>query len=79
MEDKTLQKFNVKFTNKAQPRPVRVKAIHGQHQIDLINMKNMAVAYKVKTYKYILSLLDVFSQFHGLYPLESKYSSEVVE
>ena len=77
MEDKTLRKFNVKFTNKARPRPVRVKAIHDQHQIDLINMKNMAVVYKGKTYKYILSLLDVFSRFPCLYPLESKHSSGI--
>ena len=77
MEDKTSRKFNVKFTNKARPRPVRVKAIHDQHQIDLINMKNMAVVYKGKTYKYILSLLDVFSRFHWLYPLESKHSSGI--
>ena len=46
MEDETLRKFNVKFTNKARPRPVRVKTIHDQHQIDFINMKNMAVVYK---------------------------------
>ena len=51
MEDKTLRKFNVNFTNKARPRPVRVKAIHDQHQIDLINMKNMAVVWKGKSYK----------------------------
>ena len=59
MEDKTLQKFNVKFTNKTRPRSVRVKTIHDQHQID------------------ILSLLDVFSRFHWLYPLESKHRGEV--
>ena len=75
MEDKTLRKFHVKFTNKARPRTVRVRAINDQHQFDLINMKNMAVVYKGKTHKYILSLLDVFSQFHWLYPLESKHSS----
>ena len=46
IEDKTLRKFIVKFTNKA--RPVLVKAIHDQHQIDLINMKNVAVVYKGK-------------------------------
>ena len=51
MEDKTLRKFNVKFTNKARPGSVRVKAIHDQHQIDLIDMKNMAVVWKGKSYK----------------------------
>ena len=51
IEDKTLRKFNVKFTKKARPRPVRAKALHDQHQIDLINMKNMVLVYKGKTCK----------------------------
>ena len=46
LKDKTLRKFNVKFTNKA--RPVRVKVIHDQHQIDLMNMNNVEVVYKGK-------------------------------
>ena len=37
----------------------------------------MAVAYKGKPYKYILTLLNVFSRFQWLYPLESKHSSGV--
>ena len=40
-------------------------------------MENMAVAYKGKPYKYILTLLNVFSRFQWLYPLESKHSSGV--
>lgn len=74
MEDKELRKFNVKFTNKAILRPVRVKEIHEQHQIDLVNMKGTSVNYEGKTYRYILSLLDIFSRFHWLCPLESKHS-----
>ena len=77
IENKTLQKFNVKFTNRARPRPVCVKTIHDQHQIDLIHMKKMAVVYKGKSDQYILSLLDVFSRFHWLYSLKSKHSSGV--
>lgn len=77
MEDKSLRKFSVKFTNKARPRPVRVKEIHDQHQIDLVDMKSMSVVYEGKTYKYIFSLLDVFSRFHWLRPLTSKHSSGV--
>ena len=37
----------------------------------------MLVIYKGKTYKYIFSFLDVFSCFHWLRPLESKYNSGV--
>ena len=40
-------------------------------------MKNMQVEYKGKTYRYILSLMDLFSRFHWLAPLERKKSSLV--
>ena len=45
--------------------------------MDLIDMKNMQVEYKGKTYRYILSLMDLFSRFHWLAPLERKKSSLV--
>ena len=70
-----IRKFSVKFTNKAKPHPVIVKSIHEQHQVDLIDMKGMQVEYKGKTYRYILSLMDLFSAFHWLAPLERKKSS----
>ena len=72
-----IRKFGVKFTNKANPRPVIVKRIHEQHQVDLVDMKGMQVQYKGKTYRYILSLMDLFSRFHWLAPLERKKSSFV--
>ena len=65
MEDKNLRKVSIKFTNKAIPRPVRVKEIHDQQQIDLVDMNKMSVIYEGKTYKNIFSLLDVFSRFTG--------------
>ena len=40
-------------------------------------MKGMAVEYKGKNYRYIFSLLDVFSRYHWLVPLERKKSSHV--
>ena len=75
--DRNYRKFSIRFTNKAKPRPVRVKKIHEQHQIDLINLSNMKVSHKGKSYRYILSLMDIFSRFHWLAPLERKLSSEV--
>ena len=65
IEDKNLRKVSIKFTNKAIPRPVRVKEIHNQHQTDLVGMNKMSVIYKDKTYKNIFSLIDVFSRFTG--------------
>ena len=41
-------------------------------------MRSMKVDFKGKSYRYILSLLDVFSRFHWLVPLERKLSSHVV-
>ena len=42
-------------------------------------MKSQAVQYQGKTYRYVLSLLDVFSQFHRLYPLQIKQSRGIKE
>ena len=56
--------------------PVIVKRIH-EHHVYLVDMKGMQVEYKEKTYRYILSLMDLFSRFHWLAPLEIKKSSFV--
>ena len=72
-----LKKFNVRFANKAKPRPVSMERIQEQHQIDLVDMKSMKVEYKGKCYQYIFSLMDIFSQFHWLAPLTRKKSSHV--
>ena len=42
-------------------------------------MRGEAVEYQGKTYRYIMSLLDVFSRFHWLYPLQTKHSRGVKE
>ena len=72
-----IRKFGVKFNNKAKPRPVIGKRIHEQCQVDLVNMKGMQVDYKGKIYRYIFSLMDLFSRFHWLAPLERKKISFV--
>ena len=51
--------------------------IHQILQLDLVDMKSQKVEYKGKNYKYVLSLLDVFSRFRWLSPLPSKHSKEV--
>ena len=72
-----LRKFNIRFTNKAKPRPVSVKKIQKQHQIDLVDMKSMKVEYKGKCYWYIFSLMVIFSLFRWLAPLTTKKSIHV--
>lgn len=73
------RQFSIKFCNKAKPRPVRVKNIHDQHQVDLVDMRKMQVVYQGKTYRYIFSLMDIFSRFHWLAPLERKLSHHVMK
>lgn len=76
--DVKYRQYTVKFTNRAKPKPVRVQNIHDQHQIDLVDMRKMKTQYKGKTYRYIFLLLDIFSRFHWLAPLERKLSSHVL-
>ena len=69
----------VKFTNRAKPRPVTLKKVQEQHQIDLVDMRNMEVEYNGKLFRYILSLLDVFLPFYLLVPLETKRIKSVTK
>lgn len=68
---------NAKFTNKAVPRPVTAKHVQSQHQVDLMVLINDAVKHNGKVYKYVLSVMDIFSRFVWLRPLEKKTSSRV--
>ena len=71
------QRLNVRFENKARLRPVRAKTVQIRHQIDLVDMKRLRTKYKGKTYKYVLSIIDVFSRYHWLVPLQTKKSSHL--
>lgn len=71
------QRLNVRFENKARLRPVRARTVQIRHQIDLEDMQRLRTIYKGKTYKYVLSILDVFSRYHWLVPLQTKKSSHV--
>ena len=71
------QRLNVRFENKARLRPVRARTVQIRHQIDLVDMQRLRTIYKGKTYKYVLSILDVFSRYHWLVPLQTKKSSHV--
>ena len=51
-----------------------VKKFQEQHQIDLVDTRSMHVEYHGKLFRYILSLMEVFSRFHWLVPLETKRS-----
>ena len=42
---------NVKFTNKATPRPVTARTVQGQHQIDLMDLSKEAVNHNGHMYQ----------------------------
>ena len=69
--------YKVQFRNKAIPKPVRAKKIQSQHQIDLIDFVQEPVMFKGKSQRYILSLMDIFSRFLWLRPLQRKTSKNV--
>ena len=46
-----------------------------QLQLDLVDMNLQAVKYNGKSYRYILSMMDIFSRFHWLVPLQRKCTS----
>lgn len=74
------QRLNTKFCNKITPKPVQSSSVLNQVQIDLVDMRNSPSSPADKpniTYKYILVVLDIFSRFIFLRPLESKSSTEV--
>ena len=73
------RKFNVKFWNKVIPRPVRVPSVMEQVQIDLINLSSQSVEYEGKVYRYVLSVMNVFSRFHWLSPLQRTSPHHVAE
>lgn len=73
------QKLNARFENRARLRPIRARArdVQIRHQIDLVDMEKLTTEHKGKVFKYVLSVMDVFSRYQWLVPLERKLSSHV--
>ena len=71
------QKLNARFTNKAPLKHIESTTVHETLQIDLIDMTRQKITLNRKVYQYILSILDVFSRYTWLCPLENKKSSSV--
>ena len=65
------------FTNRANRRPIRAKRVHNRHQVDLTDMIKWPVQHHGKTFRYIISVICVFSCYLWLRPLPSKDSSVV--
>ena len=72
------QWLNVRFQNKAALKPVCARTVQIRHQMDFVSMESMPESMRNgKVFKYVLSLLDVFSRYHWLIPLEGKKISTI--
>ena len=76
---KQQQKVRPLFQNKAPPRPTRASKVQERHQVDLVSMVSMPATMDGDTYKYIMSVINIFSRFFFLRPLQTKETSEVAE
>ena len=73
------QKLRPLFQNKAPLRPIKACKVQERHQVDLVSMASMPATIDGNTYKYIMSVIDIFSRLLFLRPLQTKESSEVAE
>ncbi|KAL8624324.1 hypothetical protein ACOMHN_044755 [Nucella lapillus] len=73
----SFQETFASFTNRVPPKPVVSSAVNERWQVDLINMSKDQVLHNGKTHRYILSIIDTFSRFQLLRPLEKKTSAAV--
>lgn len=67
------------FQNKAPLRPIKASRVQERHQVNLVSMASMPATIDGDTYIYIMSVIDIFSRFLFLRPLQKKESSEVAE
>ena len=73
---KQQQKVRPILQNKVPLRPSRVSKVQERHQVDLVSMP---ATIDGDTFKYIMSVIDIFSRFLFLRPLQTKETSEVAE
>ena len=68
---------NIKFNNKAPMKHVTSRVVHETLQVDLVDFSRQKVLLNNKVYKYVLSVLDVFSRHVWLRPLKNKSAKTV--
>lgn len=67
-----------KFLNKATIKPIRARDVQVKHQINLMDTgKKGVVKMNGKCYRYVLSVIDVFSRFVWLRALTTKCSTDI--
>ena len=78
-DSKAHQKINQKFRNKPELKPVVSNFVFERIQVDLIDMRREIVRSGKRDYRYILSVIDVFSRYVFLRPLKRKKSKYVAK
>ena len=76
---KMSQRLNPLFRNKPALIPVTSEGVFDQVQMDLVTMEHSTVLKGNQTFKFVLVVLDIFSRFMFLRPLETKFSAEVAK
>ena len=66
------QLLKARFDNKPILHSIRAKEVNVKHQCDLVDLQKWAVCYRGVRYRYVLSILDVFSPYVWLRPLSGK-------
>ena len=74
---KQQRKVRPLFQNQEPLRPLRASKVQKRHGEDLVSMTSMPATIDGDTYKYIMSLIDIFIRFLFSLPLETKETSEV--
>lgn len=74
---KVYSRLNARFTNKVNLQPILSDAPLKRLQLDLIDLKALRVKYNGESYRYVLTLIDVFSRYSWLRPLKTKESREI--
>ena len=74
----THQLLHKTFKNKPPPQPINAYAPQERNQIDLMDMgKQRQCTYNNRQYRYILTIMDVYSRYVWLHALPSKSSGSV--
>lgn len=70
---------NAKFLNKLPLMTIQAKEVQDRHQIDLLDMGKIKISYGQTLYRYILTVMDVFSRYMCLKSLKRKSSVEIAK
>ena len=72
------QRMTARFVNRAPHQNIKSTGVHYKLQVDLVDMSRSRVLYECRSYGYVLCVLDVFSRYVWLRPLQNKKAGTVL-